>query len=586
MKEKMELMIRKLARSIEEFTLYTILTPVFIVFEVFLEVLIPTYTAAIIDSISGVKAGGMDNVGKYGALLVLMAALSLVFGALSGICASRASCGFARNLRRNMYHNIQSFSFFNIDKFSTASLVTRMTTDVSNVQMSFQMLIRIAVRCPIMLVSALILTFQVEPRIALIYLITIPILGGGLFLIIKKAFPIFERVFKTYDKLNLIVQENLRGIRVVKSYVRSDHEIGKFEEVSNSVFKDFSKAEKLIAFNSPLMQLCVYGCMILVSWFSAHFIIDGSMTTGNLTSLITYTMQILMSLMMMSMVFVMITISRASAERITAVLGEVSDIESPPQPVTEVRDGSIKFRNVFFSYSKDSSNPCLIDIDLEIASGQTVGILGGTGSSKTSLVQLIPRLYDATDGTVYVGGHDVRDYDLETLRENVAMVLQKNELFSGTVKENLRWGNENATDEELVRVCKLAQADDFIQAMPEGYDTHIEQGGANVSGGQKQRLCIARALLKRPKILILDDSTSAVDTATDAKIRRAFIEEIPDTTKIIIAQRVSSVQDADKIIVMEGGRIEALGTHEELLASNRIYREVFVSQTKGGEEDE
>ncbi len=579
-------MIKKLSGSIREYKLVSILTPTFIIFEVFLEVLIPTFTARIINIIEGTEPGGMSGILSTGGMLIVMALLSLTFGALSGACGARASCGFARNLRHDMYERIQGYSFSNIDRFSTAGLVTRLTTDITYVQNSYQMILRIAVRCPIMLISALIMTIRLEPRISLIFAAVLPLMGVGLFFIIRSAFPIFTRVFKLYDKLSLTVQENLRGIRVVKSFVRSDYEKQKFGAISQKCYEDFTAAERILAFNGPLMQLCVYTCMILVSWFAAKFIVAGDIEIGSITALMSYIMQMLMSTMMLSMVFVMITMAKSPAERITEVLNEVSDIQSPEDAVIEVRDGSIVFEDVCFSYASDPDKLCLNDVDLRIKSGQTIGILGGTGSSKSTLVQLIPRLYDATTGRVMVGGVDVRDYDLDALRNSVAMVLQKNELFSGTIKENLRWGNENATDEEIIHACELAQADGFIRSFSEGYDTHIEQGGTNVSGGQKQRLCIARALLKKPKILILDDSTSAVDTATDALIRKAFAEYIPDTTKLIIAQRVSSVQDADRIIVMDNGRIVAFDDHENLLQNCDIYREVYTSQQKGGDCDE
>ena len=486
-----------------------------------------------------------------------------------------------------MYKNVQKFSFANIDKYSTSGIITRLTTDVTNVMMAFMMIIRIAVRAPIMMICAWALTFRINPKLALIFLVVIPVLGGGLFIIMTKAHPIFERVFKRYDHLNNVVQENLLGIRVVKSFVREDHETEKFGKVSQEIYLDFSKAERILAFNMPLMQICVYACMIAVSWIGANLIVvDGVMTTGQLTSMFSYIMMMLMSLMMLSMILTMIIMARASAERITEILNEESDLKNSDHPVEEVKDGSVVFENVSFSYARDPEKECLKNVNLTIRSGETVGILGGTGTSKTTLVQLIPRLYDATEGRVLVGGVDVRDYDMDALREQVAMVLQKNVLFSGTIKDNLRWGKKDATDEEMVRMCKLAQADPFIQEFPDKYDTYIEQGGTNVSGGQKQRLCIARALLKHPKILILDDSTSAVDTKTDALIRRAFREEIPDTTKFIIAQRVSSIEDADKILVMDGGRIVAMGTHEELLKTSNIYRETYESQVKGGSDDE
>ena len=577
-------MLKRLLASVRQYKASSFATPCFVVLEVALEVLIPFLMADLIDL--GIDAGNLAFIWKMGLILLAAALFSLVSGALAGAFAAKASSGFARNLREDMYANVQRFSFSNIDKFSTASLVTRLTTDVANVQLAYQMVLRIAVRSPIMLIFSLAMAFQVNSRLSLIFLGVIPILAIGLYLIMSGAHPIFERVFRTYDKLNNVVQENLRGIRVVKSYVREEHEKEKFGRISQSIFQDFSRAEKRLAFNMPLMQTCMYTCMLLISWIGARLIVQTSMTTGQLMSMITYAVQILSSLMMLSMVFVLITISRASAERIAEVLAEEPDLESPAAAVKQVADGSVEFRGVDFSYSKDPNRLCLRDINIKIESGQTVGILGGTGSGKSSLVQLIPRLYDVTAGQVLVGGVDVRDYDLEALREQVSMVLQKNVLFSGTIKENLRWGNPSADEEELRRVCRLAQADEFIQGFPAGYDTYIEQGGTNVSGGQRQRLCIARALLKKPKILILDDSTSAVDTRTDALIRRAFREEIPDTTKFIIAQRVSSIQDADLILVLEGGRLAAAGTHEELLATNQIYQEVYHSQTKGGDFDD
>lgn len=576
-------MIKRLSQCIREYKKDAILSPLYVLVESLLDVAIPFVMAGLIDK--GIEAGNMSMILRYGAILVGFALVALTFGALSGRGCARATAGFARNLRHDMFHHLQVYSFSNIDKFSSAGLVTRLTTDVSNVQNAFMMIIRTLIRCPAMLIFAMVMSFRINHDISLIFLAVIPILGVGLYLIIKHVHPVFERIFKTYDRLNGVVQENLSGIRVVKNFVREDHEIEKFDTISGTIYKDFSLAERILALNSPLMQGCVYACMILVSWLGAKQIVIGNMSTGNLMSFFTYIMQILSSLMMLSMVFVMITMSRASAERIVEVLDEESDITNCDNPAYEVKDGSVEFTDVSFSYAKRPDKTVLDDIDLIIPSGQTVGIIGGTGSSKSSLVQLIPRLYDVTGGCVKVGGVDVRNYDLQTLRHNVAMVLQKNTLFSGTIKENLRWGNPDATDEELVHACRLAQADDFIRTFPDGYDTYIEQGGTNVSGGQKQRLCIARAILRKPKILILDDSTSAVDTKTDALIRQAFREEIPNTTKIIIAQRISSVMDADQIVVMDNGRINACGTHEELLANNEIYREVYESQQKGGLEE-
>lgn len=573
-------MIRRLAKSIREYKRDSILAPIFVTMEVVLEVIIPFLMAKLIDN--GIDTGSMPYILKTGAALVLCCAVSMLFGGLSGRSAAIASAGFAKNLRHDIYYNLQNFSFANIDKFSTASIVTRLTTDVTNVQNAYQMIIRVAVRGPAMLFFALIMAFTVNSSLSVIFLCAIPVLGTGLYFIMTRTHPIFKRVFRTYDKLNSVVGENLHGIRVVKSFVREEHEKEKFNHVSESIFKDFSKAEKRLAFNMPLMQLCMYACILFISWFGARLIVGSSMTTGQLMSLIAYAAQILTSLMMLSMVLVMIIISRASAERIVEILEEESDLKNGDHPVFKVENGSVRFEKVNFSYTKDPGKLCLFDISLDIAPGETVGIIGGTGSSKTSLVQLIPRLYDTTSGTVSIGGVDVKEYDIETLRNEVAVVLQKNVLFSGTIRENLRWGCEDAGDEELVRVCKLVQANDFILSFPDGYDTHIEQGGTNVSGGQKQRLCIARALLKKPKIIILDDSTSAVDTKTDMLIRKAFRKEIPGTTKIIIAQRISSIEDADKIIVMDGGRIHGIGTHKSLLESNRIYQEVYYSQLKGG----
>lgn len=573
-------MLKKLWSRVREYKLPTFLTPFFVALEVVTDVLIPLLMAKLIDY--GIDAGSLNAIWKYGALLLLCAVLSLLFGTLSGRTAAVASAGFAKNLRHDMFYHVQEFSFANIDRFSTASIVTRLTTDVTNVQNAFQMMTRIMVRAPLMLVFSLIMVVTLSPHLSLIFLGVLPVLAVGIFFIVRRAFPAFEKMFKAYDKLNNVVQENLRGIRVVKSYVREDHETQKFGKAAGELYDLNCMAEKTMSFAMPMMQLCMYTVMILVSWFGARLVVGGSLSTGDLTSTFSYSMQILMSLMMVAMVMVMVTMSKASAERIVEVLDEVPDLANPDRPITEVKDGSISFRNVDFSYSKDPEKLALSGVDLEIASGETVGILGGTGSAKSSLVQLIPRLYDVTGGSVLVGGVDVREYDLEVLRDAVAVVLQKNVLFSGTIKENLRWGDPNATDEELVRACKLACADEFIQTFPDKYDTYIEQGGSNVSGGQKQRLCIARALLKKPKILILDDSTSAVDTKTDALIRQAFREEIPNTTKLIIAQRVSSVQDADKIVVLDNGRINAVGTHKELLKTNQIYQEVYRSQQKGG----
>lgn len=575
-------MIKRLLKSVREFKKDALLTPFFVVLEVVMEVIIPMVMALLIDK--GIDGQDMAAIWKYGIILVLCAMLALVFGAAAGTFAARASTGFARNLRHDMYYNVQNFSFSNIDKFSTGSIVTRLTTDVTNVQNAFQMCTRIAVRCPVMLVFALFMAMKINSRMALVFLAVLPILAIGMGILMKVVGPVFERAFKIYDRMNTVVQENVRGIRVVKTYVREDHETEKFEGVSGMLYRTFSKAQKTMAGVMPLMQFCMYACMLLISWFGARLIVGGSMTTGELTSMFSYAMQILMSLMMVAMVFVMITMAKASAERVAEILDEQPDLHNPANPIHEVKDGAIEFDDVSFSYKGDERKLALKNVNLHIKAGQTVGILGGTGSAKSTLVQLIPRLYDTTHGTVKVGGVDVRDYDIEALRDQVAMVLQKNVLFSGTIKENLRWGDENASDEELERVCRLAQADEFIQQMPDKYDTHIEQGGSNVSGGQKQRLCIARALLKKPKILILDDSTSAVDTKTDALIRKAFAEEIPDTTKIIIAQRVSSVQDADQIVILDGGTVQAVGTHDELLAANTIYQEIYNQQNrKGGE---
>ena len=578
-------MIKKLSKFIGQYKKDSILTPIFVIFEVIMEVIIPYLMAKIIDV--GVQNGDLNYIFKIGAILVVSAFLSLTFGMLSGRLAAKASSGFAKNLRKGMFYNIQNYSFTNIDKFSTSSLVTRLTTDVTNVQMAFQMIIRILVRAPIMLIFALAMAFSINSRLALIFVCTMPILAVALFFIATKAHPYFEKVFRKYDVLNRVVGENLNAIRVVKAYNREEHEEKKFEEVNSKVYDLFKKAEKIVAFNGPAMQLTIYTCILLLSWIGAKMIVGGSMQAGELSSIITYAWQILSSLMMLSFVFVMIIIAQSSAERIIEVLDEESTIKNKENPVMEVKDGSIKFENVSFQYddAKAEDELPLEDINIDIKSGETIGIIGATGSSKSTIVNLIPRLYDVTKGSIKVGGIDVRDYDIETLRNEVAVVLQKNVLFSGTIKENLKWGNKEASDEEIVRVCKLAQADGFIQEFPDKYDTILDQGGTNVSGGQKQRICIARALLKKPKILILDDSTSAVDTKTDALIRKAFREEIPNTTKIIIAQRITSVEDADRIIVLDDGKINGIGTSEELLKTNEIYKEVYESQKKGDEDD-
>lgn len=578
-------MIKKLAKSIREYKRESILTPIFVSLEVVMEVIIPLLMANLIDK--GMYAGDMNEVLKIGLELVGAAMLSLIFGVLSGSVAAKASAGFAKNLRKDLYYKVQDFSFSNIDKFSTASIITRLTTDVTYVQMAFQMIIRIAVRTPLMLVFSLIMAFGINKELSLIFLILIPIVGAALGLISTKVYPIFDRVFKKYDDLNEIVEENVSSIRVVKSYVLEEKEKEKFSKTSNEIYKDFTKAEKIMALNSPIMQFAIYSALILISWFGARIIVNSHMTaltTGELTSLLTYSIQILSSLMMLTMILVMCTMSKASAQRIVEILDEEPDLKNKKNPIEEVKNGDIEFKNVGFSYVGKKNKEVLKNINLKIKSGETIGIIGGTGDGKSSLINLIPRLYDVSEGKVLVGGVNVKDYDLKALRDQVANVLQKNVLFSGTIKENIRWGDENASDEDVERVCKLAQADEFIQGFDKKYDTYIEQGGTNVSGGQKQRLCIARALLKKPKILILDDSTSAVDTKTDSLIRKAFREEIPNTTKIIIAQRISSVQDADKIVVMDNGRIDAIGTHEELLKSNKIYQEVYESQTKMTEE--
>ncbi len=577
-------MIKKISHYIGEFKKDTILTPVLVAFEVFTEVIIPLLMAKIIDV--GVGEGNIGYVTKIGIIMLLFSFASLAFGVLSGVYGARASAGFARNLRREMYYKIQDYSFSNIDKYSTAGLITRLTTDVTNVQNAFQMIIRGFARAPIMLFSAIFMCFYINAKMALIFVAAIVFLGFALYHFMTKAHPYFKSVFEKYDELNASVQENLNAIRVVKAYVREDHEITKFHKASEVVYNFFLKAEKIVVCNMPLMQFTMYACIMLLSWFGAKMIVSDTMTTGELMSLFTYTTNILMSLMIISMMFVMIIMAKSSGDRIIEVIEEKSDLVNPENPVMEVKNGNIVFENVNFSYAKDKNKLNLENINLTINSGETIGIIGGTGSAKSSLVQLIPRLYDVTEGRVLVGDVDVRDYDIETLRNEVSMVLQKNVLFSGSIKENLRWGNKEASDEEIIKACQSSQASEFVENFKDAYDTHIEQGGSNVSGGQKQRLCIARALLKKPKILILDDSTSAVDTKTDALIRKAFKEDIPDTTKIIIAQRISSVKDSDKIIVLNDGKIDGFGTHDELLAANDIYKEVYYSQEKGAEDNE
>ena len=576
-------MIKVLARSIGEYKKASIMTPLLVMVEVILECAIPFVIAQLVNQM---QAGcTMDVIAMYGAILIAMSVVSLIFGAAAGSTCATASTGFAKNLRRDMFYKIQDYSFENIDKFSVSSLVTRLTTDIVNVQMSYMMIIRVAIRGPLMLIFSFAMGFIMGGRLAMIFLFTIPILGIGLALVIRAATPIFRRVFRKYDALNDSIQENVQAMRVVKSYVREDYEKKKFGAAAENIRKDFTRAERIMAINSPMMQFCVYSGMVFVLSYGSYAVITGrglDINVGQMSAMLTYSFQILMSLMMLSMVFVMITMSAESAERIVEVLSEESTLTSPENAITEVKDGSVDFENVSFKYSKRAERMALADINLHIKSGEVIGILGGTGSSKSSLIQLIPRLYDVTEGSVKVGGVDVRKYDLETLRNQVAVVLQKNVLFSGTIKDNLRWGNPDATDEEMEEACRLAQADEFIQQFPDKYDTWIEQGGSNVSGGQKQRLCIARALLKKPKILILDDSTSAVDTRTDALIRQGFREFIPETTKIIIAQRVASVEDADRIILMEGGRISAIGNHDELMASNDVYREIYTSQNRAG----
>lgn len=589
-------MVKTLVKSVREYKKQSILAPLFMILEVVSECLIPLFMAKMVNEVqaSG-NASTMQPILKYGAVLLVLAALSLFGGVMAGKFAATASCGFAKNLRKDLFYSVQGFSFADVDKFSSSSLVTRLTTDVTNVQNSYQMCIRIAVRVPLMFLFSFIMSFNLNHKLALVFVVMIPILLVVMIAIMRFVMPFFRRIFKKYDAMNNSVQENVSGIRVVKSFVREEYEKEKFSKVSNEVKDDFTKAEKIMAVLSPVMMFCIYAASLLISFFGAKMIVNtgifdsttGAITnaegfsTGDLSAIITYGVQILSSLMMLAMVFVMITMSAESARRIAEVLEQKSDLVSPENGVKEVENGSVKFDNVSFKYSKTAEKYALADINLDIKSGETIGILGGTGSSKTSLIQLIPRLYDTTEGTVYVGGRDVKEYDLDSLRSQVAVVLQKNVLFSGTIKENLRWGNPDATDEEIERVCRLARADEFVRQFPDGYDTHIEQGGTNVSGGQKQRLCIARALLRKPKVLILDDSTSAVDTKTDALIRKAFAEEIPDTTKIIIAQRVASVEHADKILVMDGGRIIAAGNHEELMENSEIYREVYESQTKG-----
>lgn len=576
-------MLKRLAGCVRQYKGASLLSPLFVVLEVIMEVIIPLLMAKLIDD--GIDGANQAAILKTGGILAVCCILSLLFGILAGHFAAKASAGFAKNIRHDLFHTVQGFSFFNIDRFSASSLVTRLTTDVTNLQNAYQMIVRVALRSPAMLIFSLAMAIRISPKLSIIFLIAIPILGAFVFFLMSSVHPIFERVFRTYDKLNNVVQENVHGVRVVKAFVREDHEISKFAKISQKIYADFCKAEGRLSFSMPGMQVAVYSCMLLLSWFGARIIVGSGgsdLTTGELMSLMTYALQILGALMMLSMIFVMVVISRASAERIVEVLDEQSDLTNPEHPVLKVADGSVDFSHVSFSYSKRMDKCCLKNIDLHIPSGMTVGILGGTGSSKSSLVQLIPRLYDTTAGTVKVGGVDVKDYDLDTLRNAVAMVLQKNVLFSGTIKENLRWGNEQATDAELQEACRLANADEFIATFPKGYDTYIEQGGANVSGGQKQRLCIARALLKKPKILILDDSTSAVDTKTDAGIRTALKTYLPETTKFIIAQRISSLQDSDLILVLDGGVINGMGTHEELLQTNAIYQEIYEEQTKKG----
>ena len=578
-------MLKTLLSHVKEFKRDSILTPICMLFEVAMEMVIPLLMASIIDK--GVELGDMAHITKIGCIMLVLAVLGLIAGLLGAKYGANASAGFARNLRQAMYENIQTFSFSNIDKFSTAGLITRLTTDVTNLQMAYMMILRMGIRAPASMIVAMIMAFTISPRLASIYMVAVVLLGIVLLLIMKGAMKYFREVFPRYDDMNASVQENVSAMRVVKAYVREDYETNKFHKASQNIYKMFCSADKVLSWNGPAMNLTVYSCILLLSWLGAKMIVVGDLTTGGLMSLLAYCMNILMSLMMLSMIFVMITMSMASAERISEVLNETADIVNPETPVHTVADGSVEFRHVDFAYKKDSEKPVLRDITLSVRSGETIGIIGGTGSAKTSLVNLISRLYDVTDGQVLVGGRDVREYDLEALRDQVSVVLQKNVLFTGTILENLRWGDQNATEEDCIRACKLACADEFIQKMPEGYHTCIEQGGSNVSGGQKQRLCIARALLKKPKVLILDDSTSAVDTATDAKIRKAFAQEIPNTTKFIIAQRISSVQHADRILVLEDGAISGFDTHDNLLKTNAIYRDVYESQTSGnGDFDE
>ncbi|MHC5217778.1 ABC transporter ATP-binding protein [Enterococcus sp. LJL128] len=578
-------MIKKLLANVGEYKKESIITPIYVTGEVILDIIIPLVMAMMIDN--GIEKGDTKAILMYGALLFVCAVIALFLGAMSGRYAAVASAGFAKNLRGNLFKKIQGFSFSNIDRFSTSSLITRMTTDVTNIQNAYQMIIRLLVRSPLIFIFSLAMAFKINKDLSVIYLAVVPFLIIGLALVIYFAHPIFEKVFRIYDRLNNVVQENLQGIRVVKSYVREDFEDEKFKTVSKDIYKNFSKAQSIVAFNNPVLQFAVYTCMLLISWLGAKFVVGSTLTTGELISMFTYTMQILMSLNMLSMVFVMVIIARTSAERVTEVLSEESDLKNNADPLYDVPNGSVTFKDVCFSYANDPEKLALMHADMSIKPGEVIGIVGGTGSSKSTMVQLIPRLYDVTNGVIEVGGHDVRDYDLKTLRDQVSMVLQNNVLFTGTIKENLRWGNEDATDEDIIRVCKIAQADGFIQEFPDKYDTMLSQGGNNVSGGQKQRLCIARALLKQPKILIMDDSTSAVDTKTDRLIREGMRKEIPGTTTFIIGQRVSSVQDSDRIIVMDKGMINAIGTHDELLETNPIYQEVYESQQKGfGEDDE